>query len=129
MSRLLEMALTEGLGRLCNSATPLVKAWILVFGVAEGAGAAIAVFFAPDHRLRWLAIFFGAIAVFCAALSRVMFRQAKQHRQTARRLGGRCGDCGYDMRYSSGRCPECGADCSLTVKSDEAIALAKRIRF
>ena len=30
-------------------------------------------------------------------------------RQRRRRVGGRCPNCGYDLRATPGRCPECGA--------------------
>ncbi|CAA9422958.1 MAG: hypothetical protein AVDCRST_MAG64-3001, partial [uncultured Phycisphaerae bacterium] len=40
----------------------------------------------------------------------LILRRLRRIRQVLRRTaGGRCPDCGYDLRATPGRCPECGA--------------------
>ncbi len=54
------------------------------------------------HIPLWIpTVLFG----FALWLSRLSVRRAR-----ARREGGQCVNCGYDLRGSAGRCPECGME-------------------
>ncbi len=77
-------------------------------------------FYLPPYRL--IAVPYWATAVFPAiSLAKVI---ARRLRYRSRLRGGRCPDCGYDLRGSPGRCPECGwASAAPPLASDIAPTL------
>lgn len=61
----------------------------------------------PDHRYRMISIPFWQIAVVVGIPLALGLRTFWRRRGWGTR--GRCGGCGYDVRFSTGQCPECGA--------------------
>jgi hypothetical protein len=64
----------------------------------------------PPTPVRGVSVPHWAVVIVTAALPYTWWSRRRQVRlAAARRAGGLCAACGYDLRASEGRCPECGS--------------------